>query len=210
MTRPPSTEPSTNGMITARRRDSATKRSRVLTTLERMLADGEPVTAAALARRADVSTWLVYAPGIREVIDAARSRQQSQPPRPEPTAGEANLRTDLALARAEITRLRAEHDQHRQQLRLALGARLDNLAKADLVARLDELTAANTELAATGAHLRAENTALAARVAELEDDLAAARTSLRRMIRTENLPPDTTTTTTADTVTGTAPGRAPS
>ncbi|MFI7246355.1 hypothetical protein [Streptomyces qinglanensis] len=32
-----------------------------------------------------------------------------------------------------------------------------------------------------------ENTALHARITELEDDLAAARTSLRRMIRDENL-----------------------
>ena len=36
---------------------------------------------------------------------------------------------------------------------------------------------------------RSDAAALKARVVELEDDLAAARTSLRRMIRTENLAP---------------------
>jgi hypothetical protein len=83
---------------------------------------------------------------------------------------------------------RVERDQQRQQLRLALGARLDNLAKADLMARLDELTRANAELAATTAQLQSDNQILTARVTELEDDLAAARTSLRRMIRAENCP----------------------
>lgn len=87
--------------------------------------------------------------------------------------------------------MRAEQVQHQQQLRLALGERLDNLAKADLVTRVDELTRANTELAATLADSQSDNQALHARIIELEDDLTAARTSLRRMIRAENRPADT-------------------
>lgn len=186
------TSPShTSGMIDARRRDGATKRTRVLATLERMLDDGTPITFALVARQAKVSTWLVYAPGVRDAIEQARTRQHSRTAiDPQPTANTRGLETDLALARAEITKLRAERDQQHHQLRLALGARLDNLAKADLVARVDELTRTNDELAATAAQHRTDNHTLRARVTELEDDLAAARTSLRRMIRAENLPPD--------------------
>jgi len=176
-------------MIQARRRDSDTKRARVLTTLERMRDNDIPITFASIARQAGVSTWLVYAPGIREHIDQARTHQHRRPPS-EP-AGDSvtrGLHTDLALARAEIKSLRAEREQHQRQLRLALGARMDNLAKTDLVARVDELTQANTELAASVAQHLSDNQALRARITELEDDLAAARTSLRRMIRTENRP----------------------
>jgi cell division protein FtsB len=179
-------------MIDARRRDSAAKRDRVLATVERMLADGTPITVAAVARTAGVSTWLTYTPGVRDAVAEARSRQLRTPDGAQghdPAA--AGLRTDLALARAEITRLRGERDQQHQQLRLALGARLDNLAKADLLTRLDELTTTNTGLAATADQLRTDNHALHKRVAELEDDLAAARTSLRRMIRAENTPSPT-------------------
>jgi hypothetical protein len=75
-------------------------------------------------------------------------------------------------------------------LQLALGARMDNLAKADLLTRIEELTRTNTDLAASAAQHRSDNQTLTARVTELEDDLAAARTSLRRMIRANNLPPD--------------------
>jgi hypothetical protein len=178
-------------MIEARRRDSTTKRDQVRSAVERMVGEGTPITFAGVARRAGVSTWLVYAPGVRDVIENARTRQQaSTSAEPVQPTGHPDLGTDLALARAEITRLRAERDQHQQQLRLALGSRLDNLAKADLLTRLDKLTAANTELLAREQQQQLDGDALQTRVAELEDDLAAARISLRRMIRSENLPTD--------------------
>jgi outer membrane protein TolC len=100
------------------------------------------------------------------------------------------LKTDLALARAEITKLRAERHQHQQQLRRALGAQLDSIARTDLAARVDELTRANAELTATTAHQHTVNQTLQAQITTLEDELAAARTSLRRMIRAENRPAD--------------------
>lgn len=181
----------TSGVIDARRRDSDTKRARVIATLERMQNQDAPITFASVARQATVSTWLVYAPGIRELIGDARDRQRSRragTPRGQGLA--RGLETDLALVRATIRALRAEREQQQQQLRRALGARTDNLARADLPARVEELTHATEELSSVAENYRRDNETLHARVAELEDDLAAARTSLRRMIRAENLPPE--------------------
>jgi hypothetical protein len=62
----------------ARRRDSRDKRARVLRAVEQMLSGGEALTFAAVARTANVSTWLVYAAGVREHILAARERQSGQ------------------------------------------------------------------------------------------------------------------------------------
>lgn len=187
-------------MVGARRADSQAKRARVAQAIDRMLAEQAPVTFASVARRARVSTWLVYAPGVREAIQAAQRRQPAAPdgagaqPCPRPTA----LATDLALAREEIARLRGERDGQRRQLQLALGARIDDAAKTDLVRRVDELNGHNRDLAAALTQLRAENNTLQARTTELEDDLTAARTSLRRMIRAENLsnPPSAANATT--------------
>ena len=183
------TAPKVDQMIDARRHDSTTKRSRVLATVEKMLREGRPITFASVAREAKVSTWLVYAPGLREGVEEHRARQSDRATierRPQREAsGDA---TDLALARAEITRLRAERNEQQRRERLALGSKLDDIAKADLLARLDELTRHNSEVLADAARQRSENHVLQARVVELEDDLAAARTSLRRMIRTGNLP----------------------
>jgi predicted nuclease with TOPRIM domain len=178
----------------ARRRDSLSKRQGVLAALERMEHDHEPVTFAAVARAANVSTWLVYADGIRDHVEAARKRQAAQPVQDQraglsPSA--ASLRTDLELARHEIKDLRGERDKLRQNLQKQLGRQLDQLTHRELVARLDELTQHNQRLADQNRQLTAGSERLQQRVTELEDDLAAARTSLRRMIRETNQPQET-------------------
>ena len=65
----------TAALKAARAKDSNDKRRRVLQTLNAMETAGQPITAAAVAAAAGVSTWLVYADGIREHLDAARHRQ---------------------------------------------------------------------------------------------------------------------------------------
>lgn len=175
----------------ARRQDSLTKRQRVLSMLERMERDREPVTFASVARAANVSTWLVYAQGVREHIDAARRRQAAHPAldqRAGLSASAASLRTDLELARHEIKKLRAERDTLRSNLQHQLGRQLDALAHRELVSRIDELTRDNQRLADLNRQLTTDNQQLHQKVTDLEDDLAGARTSLRRMIRDTNQP----------------------
>lgn len=178
----------TGPMIDARRADSATKRARVLAVIEQMAERAEPISFAAVARRAGVSTWLVYTPDLRQAIEKARAGQTNRDrPGPTPRADTPAAVTDLVLARAEIARLRAEQATQQHQIQLALGVRLDDIAKADLVARVDELTRHNTALAADLARSNTETAALKAQIVGLEDDLAAARTSLRQVIRSNNL-----------------------
>jgi len=53
-----------------------------MTALHSLEVAGETITFPAVARAAGVSTWLVYAKGVREHIEAARDAKQSNPPRP--------------------------------------------------------------------------------------------------------------------------------
>jgi len=175
----------------ARRRDSLTKRQRVLAAVQEMEHRREPVTFAAVARHARVSTWLVYAEGVREHIQTAIKRQAAQPVtdhRAGLAPSAASLRTDLELARQEITALRADRDKLRDGIRRQLGQQLDAISAKDLTTRIGELTRHNQQLADQASQAAADSQALRARIAELEADLAAARTSLRRMIRDENRP----------------------
>ncbi|EHM28785.1 MULTISPECIES: DUF6262 family protein [Streptomyces] len=170
----------------SRRRDSRTKRQRVLAVVEQLLAQGDPVTFAAVARTAGVSNWLVYADGVREHIDKVRARQANRPAHDRQsggTASTASLRTDLELSRTEIRTLREERDKLKAALQRSLGQQLDQAATKDLVTRIDELTSHNHELSTQLQQVRQDNTQLSQRLEEAEDDLAAARTSLRRMIR---------------------------
>ena len=189
----------TAGLRAARAKDSHDKRRRALAAIDALQAADTPITAAAVARAAGVSTWLLYTDGVREHLDAARRRQAvqtSSPPRTT-TPGDqapltpAGLRTDLALARAEIRRLRAEHDKLRQRLRLQLGAEIDGPDRAELVARVADLESLTRRLLTERDAHTTEADLAQRRIRELEDDLTAARESLRRVIKDHDRPPAT-------------------
>ncbi len=179
----------------ARSKDSQLKRQRALAALETLEATGASITFTAVAKAAEVSTWLVYAEGIREHIDAARSRQahHSGDPAPAPSAKHtttpASLRTDLAIARDQIKTLRAERDKLQQRLRLHLGAEIEGPDRAHLTARVAELEALNRRLVAERDARMIDGDAAKRRVAEIEDELNAARESLRRVIKAQNRTP---------------------
>jgi predicted nuclease with TOPRIM domain len=150
-----------------------------------MLADGEHITFTAVARTAKVSTWLVYAEGVREHIEAAIRQQEHEPVVARSDgrqASPASLKSDLMMAREEITALRQERDRLREAVRQQLGQQLDQVSNRQLTDRITELTNANRRLEQDLAQLQP----LKDRVDELEKDRAAARTSLRKMIRAEN------------------------
>jgi hypothetical protein len=184
----------TAALKAARAKDSNDKRRRVLQTLNAMETAGQPITAAAVAAAAGVSTWLVYAEGIREHLDAARQRQAADgdPPAAAGThtgqqpVTSAGLRTDLAVARHEIQRLRTDLDKLRGRLRLQLGAEIEQPDRAELIARVAALEAANRQFLAERDARASEADTAQRRVEQLEDDLTAARESLRRVIRNTN------------------------
>lgn len=181
-------------MLAARAKTSHDKRQAALAAVHALEAAGTPVTAAAVAAAAGVSTWLIYADGIREHIQAAQHRQAERGPAPRapnpPGRGEpvtqASLRSDLAIARDQIRRLRAEHDKLRARLQLQLGAEIEGPDRAELIARVATLETAARQLAADRDARAVEASHAQRRVRELQDDLAAARESLRRAIRQAN------------------------
>lgn len=169
----------------ARRRDSRAKRARILEAIRSLQQSGDKITHAAVARSAGVSSWLTYADGVREHVEVA-IRDQVAPrssKRDSPAASSNSLRIDLELAREEIRKLRAERDQLQRNARLHLGQQLDQFGSADLATRVRELNQAKAELETHLNTKAGEADALARRVTQLEDELTAARTSLRRMIR---------------------------
>lgn len=172
----------------ARREQSDRKRNRVFRTVDAMKRDGTDVTFAAVARAAGVSNWLVYADGVRHYIEAARDAQAAHPVRSERTgrtASDASLRTDLELTRQNNRALREESDRLKQILRERLGEQLEIASSETLRQRVDTLTEANTRYGEENSQFRSELAQLRERLQSTEDDLAAARTSLRRMIRAQ-------------------------
>ncbi|MFI5648992.1 hypothetical protein [Kitasatospora sp. NPDC051705] len=193
----------------ARARISADKRQRALDAIATLERDGHPVTHTTVARTAGVSTWLTYTDTIRPHIQAAQHRQTTRPTPAAPATNSsttaATLRTELELARQEIKQLRRERDQAQTAVRHHLGRQLNALTTHDLTTRIDELTHHNHQLADQLQQATTHNNDLQQQITTLENDLAAARTSLRRMIRNENLSPNPPPTTTGRNL-----GRTPS
>jgi hypothetical protein len=172
----------------ARRKDSRDKRGRVLTVVDQLVAAGEPVTFTGVARAANVSHWLVYADGVREHIDAARHRQtrtttnQARAGTTAPTG----WKTERQLLQHDNRRLREDVERLTAVVRRNLGTQVDQVGAADLGARVDELTADNQRLHADLDRAQTTIADLTRQLTETQDDLAAARASIRRLIRAEN------------------------
>ncbi len=184
----PSPERAT-ALTAARTRDSHDKRRRALAALQTLEAAGEAITFPAVAKAAAVSTWLVYAQGVREHIDTARQRQATQATiaaTPRVPATPPSLRTDLAIARDEIKQLRSERDKLHHRLRLQLGAELNGPQRAELITRVADLQTINRRLITERDAATTETRTALHRVRELEDELTATRESLRRIIRANN------------------------
>ncbi|MFF3787605.1 hypothetical protein [Streptomyces sp. NPDC001933] len=95
------------------------------------------------------------------------------------------MKTDLELARQEFASLRTERDKLKGDQR-QLGHQLAQVAVGDLSARINGLTHQSERLIAERGTLERTNAELEAKLTEAEEELGAARTSLRRMIRFEN------------------------
>ena len=151
-----------------------------------MKREGTPITFASVARLAQVSQWLVYADGVREYILGAREAQAAEPVgarRAGQTASQASLRTDLELAKQDNRRLRAEVDRLKRAVREQLGTQLELASTRSLQQRIDELTEANQRFRSENVGLATALDELRAKLVVAEDDLAAARVGIRRMIR---------------------------
>lgn len=174
----------------ARKRDSLTKRARVLAVVDDMKASGEPITFLGVAKTAGVSNWLVYAAGVREHIEAARKNQQGIQRRQRDsgtTASAASLAVDLELARAELTRTRQERDRLKGKVQRSLGQQVDQSGNLELQRRIQELVEQAQQREAALAQARAERDELRAQLSDTEDTVAALRTSLRQMMRDQSV-----------------------
>lgn len=93
------------------------------------------------------------------------------------------MRTDLEHSRSEVRGLRQENQQLRQSLAARLGVELAHPDPAELAGRLRQVEQHNIELATQLTTAAAHVHQLEAQLAANQDELTAARESLRLMIK---------------------------
>src|SRR5262249_26873450 len=130
----PMSQPRTPAQVLrdARQKDSRDKRGRVLSAVDRLLADNEPITFTGVARAANVSHWPVSAAGMREHIDAARRRQPRAAANDARAAiiAPAGWKVEQQLLQQDNRRLREEVDRLKAAVRRSLGQQLDQFGAA--------------------------------------------------------------------------------
>jgi hypothetical protein len=173
----------------ARHHDGRTKRHHADDVITTMEASGEPITFPAVARRAGVSTSLLYSdPQLAGRIAAARDRQRQAgrdrawqlPVRSLVT--EQSLRAELANAKEQNRRLTEEIKLLRERLCRQLGADADLARGEALGPALDQAEQRAAELEADNHRQRAHVAELETERRELTETLDAARAMNRELM----------------------------
>lgn len=183
-----SSDPRVARLTAARRQASVDKRQRTLAALTKLAAAQEPISISALARHAHVSTWFIYNTpeidsAVRRAITDQHTRALSSASRKASTTTPDSLRTDLALARREIIDLRNERDVLTRRLQLVLGAQIEQVPHEQLVKRIEDQHNQINQLQAERDEALARATTAEKRCTTVEDELGAARSSLKRMMQ---------------------------
>ncbi|NMN99016.1 DUF6262 family protein [Antrihabitans stalactiti] len=174
-------------LIAARKQASRDKHKHTLITLNRLLQTGTRISFAGVAREAGVSTWLLYNNSeLKQAITTGMQRPPqplTSPPQAPSEASANSMRADLELARHEITVLRRSERKLRERLQRTLGAEIEQIDRADLIARITDLETVITTLRTDNIELAETNGRLTELTARQHDELDTANTLLRRYMK---------------------------
>ena len=187
----PMSNPRTEKLVQARKRDSEAKRKRALDAVHEMLDSGQRIGFTSVARQARVSTWLLYSvPELKHAVERAIDIQARQPVplnAPKHSLPESIAATELALARSEIKELRVANEKLTTRLRTTLGAELDSVDRQDLIDRVHELEQTIQEMHRQQEEADSTVKRLMGRVAELDEEVAVLESLNKKYIREINL-----------------------
>ena len=166
----------TETMRKGRQADSARRRQRVLTALDRAAASGTEISASGIARAAGVDRTFLYR--HRDLLEKIHAAEAAPPPAGDtagPAVTRASLQADLLAAHERAVRLNARVRQLEQRLSGALGEQAWRESGLGAPADIDALNQKITHLEQQAADLRLQ-------LEERDDELAAARAANRELM----------------------------
>jgi hypothetical protein len=166
----------TKTMRKGRQADSARRRQRVLTALDRAAGSGTEISASGIARAAGVDRTFLYR--HRDLLEKIHAAQAAPPPAGDtagPAVTRASLQADLLAAHERAIRLSTRVRQLEQRLSDALGEQAWRESGLGAPADIDALGQKITHLEQQAADLRLQ-------LEERGDELAAARAANRELM----------------------------
>jgi hypothetical protein len=168
-------------MLDGRRDDSMRRRQRVLAVLDRAAAEGDPISASAIARAAGVDRTFLYR--HRDLLEKIHALQ-ADPVTSEltgPAVTRASLQADLLAAHERTARLAARIQQLEKRLSEALGEQTWRESGLGAPTDIDTLHQRISQL-------EQHNLDLQQQLDEREEDLVAARAANRELMARLNTP----------------------
>jgi len=166
----------TEPMRKGRQADSARRRQRVLTALDRATASGTEISVSGIARAGGVDRTFLYR--HRDLLEKIHAAEAVPPPAGDtavPAVTRASLQADLLAAHERSIRLNARVRQLEQRLSDALGDQVWHESGLGAPADIDALGQKITHLEQQAADLRLQ-------LEERGDELAAARAANRELM----------------------------
>ena len=165
----------TETMRKGRQADSARRRQRVLTALDRAAASGTEISASGIARAAGVDRTFLYR--HRDLLEKIHAAEAAPPPAggtAGPAVSRASLQADLLAAHERAIRLAARIRQLEQRLSDELGQQTWRESGLGAPADIDALNQKITHYEQQAADLRLQ-------LEDRDDELAAARAANREL-----------------------------
>jgi len=172
----------TETMRKGRQADSARRRQRVLTALDRAAASGTEISASGIARAAAVDRTFLYR--HRDLLEKIHAAEAAPPPADGtagPAVSRASLQADLLAAHERAIRLAARIRQLEQRLSDELGQQTWRESGLGAPADIDALNQKITHYEQQAADLRLQ-------LEDRDDELAAARAANRELMTRLNTP----------------------
>jgi hypothetical protein len=170
----------TQAMVDGRHAESARRRQRVITALDRARAEGTEIGVSAIARTAGVDRSFLYR--HRDLLEKTHALAAEPPATGTgPAVTRASLQADLLAAHERATRLHTRVQHLEKRLSDALGEHAWRESGLGTPADIDTLHQQITHLEQQAADLRLQ-------LAERDDDLAAARATNRELMARINTP----------------------
>jgi chromosome segregation ATPase len=169
-------------MVNGRRADTARRRQRVLTALDRTHTEGAQITVSTIARAAGVDRSFLYR--HRDLLEKIHALAAEPPTTTEatgPAVTRASLQADLLAAHERAARLHTRIQHLEKRLSEALG---EHAWRKSGLGTPTDVDALNQQIT----HLEQQTADLRLQLEERDEDLAAARATNRELITRINTP----------------------
>ena len=171
----------TTAMTNGRQADSARRRQRVITTIDKAIAAGADISVSGIARTANVDrTFLYRHRDLLTQIHAAEAEPPTAGDNTGPTVTRASLQADLLNAHERAIRLNTRIQQLEKRLSETLGEQAWRESGLGAPTDIDALNQKIT-------HLEQQVTDLRLQLEERDEDLAAARATNRDLMARINI-----------------------